>query len=326
MRPGVPWSVKGIDDQARTVAKSAARDAGLTLGQWLNTLILESSDEPAPAAKPAKKRAQKTAEVKVDPKAGAVDTSEIKDRLDQLADQLSNLTQTSQDTAVARFMEPAEETAADAGALEAIIDRIEANERRAEAAFGQVNDRLQDVSERLENFPTNSGPTSPEDVPGFTALEAALRNIVEHVGQSERRTVETLANIQERMSDIAARANRAEERGIESSAAALNTIEERITHLADRIEQGKEESVDEVRTFLDASLSQLSQRIDDIHRSAEVSSEQARSTAAQLVEQQGQQIEGRLNQIIEESRKAQADDPQLGPHQSGNRQPQPALR
>jgi localization factor PodJL len=45
----MPWSVKGVDAQARDVAKDAARRAGMTLGEWLNTMIVETAtDEPEP--------------------------------------------------------------------------------------------------------------------------------------------------------------------------------------------------------------------------------------------------------------------------------------
>ncbi len=47
MPVGSPWSVKGIDPRARAVAKSAARRDGLTLGEWLNRVILDDNeDEP----------------------------------------------------------------------------------------------------------------------------------------------------------------------------------------------------------------------------------------------------------------------------------------
>src|SRR3954462_15082 len=36
-----PWSVKGIDPKAREVAKDLARRSGMTLGEWLNRVILE---------------------------------------------------------------------------------------------------------------------------------------------------------------------------------------------------------------------------------------------------------------------------------------------
>ena len=41
MSAGAPWSVKGIDPKAREVAKDLARRSGMTLGEWLNRVILE---------------------------------------------------------------------------------------------------------------------------------------------------------------------------------------------------------------------------------------------------------------------------------------------
>jgi len=45
MTSGTPWSVKGIDPRARAMAKTAARREGVTLGEWLNRVILD--DGPA---------------------------------------------------------------------------------------------------------------------------------------------------------------------------------------------------------------------------------------------------------------------------------------
>src|ERR1700744_4432439 len=41
MTAAAPWSVKGIDPKAREVAKTLARRSGMTLGEWLNRIILE---------------------------------------------------------------------------------------------------------------------------------------------------------------------------------------------------------------------------------------------------------------------------------------------
>ena len=46
MKSNIPWSVKGIDPEAREAAKVAARRAGMTLGEWLNSLILQSGELP----------------------------------------------------------------------------------------------------------------------------------------------------------------------------------------------------------------------------------------------------------------------------------------
>ena len=41
MTAASPWSVKGIDPKAREVAKDLARRSGMTLGEWLNRMIIE---------------------------------------------------------------------------------------------------------------------------------------------------------------------------------------------------------------------------------------------------------------------------------------------
>ena len=45
MKLGVPWSVKGIRPEARETAREAARRSGMSLGEWLNTVILHQAAE-----------------------------------------------------------------------------------------------------------------------------------------------------------------------------------------------------------------------------------------------------------------------------------------
>jgi localization factor PodJL len=45
MKPGIPWSVKGIEPDVREAAKQAARRSGMTLGEWLNSTILGQAEE-----------------------------------------------------------------------------------------------------------------------------------------------------------------------------------------------------------------------------------------------------------------------------------------
>ena len=314
MRPGVPWSVKGIDDQARQAAKSAAKDAGLTLGQWLNSIILEtaesSSGHPAAATAAGNKRSGKRKSVRNAPDAGQSDT-EIKSRLDQLAEQLTDLTKQNQDTAVASFIEPTGGAGADSGSLEAIVDRIEANERRSDAAIDEVNQRLQAMTDQLAEGPAGGMPTRPEDVPGFTALESALRNIVDHIETSEQRTVDTLAAVQARMVDISTRANSAQEQGIDSNAPAIQSLEQRVTELAGRLEHSQAEITSSSRAYVDSNVDQLSQRIDAVHHSTEAIAGQAQTIAARSAEEQGQQIEDRLKSVIAEMRATEQESPLL---------------
>ena len=45
MSAAAPWSVKGIEPKAREIAKDLARRSGMTLGEWLNTIIMEDGDD-----------------------------------------------------------------------------------------------------------------------------------------------------------------------------------------------------------------------------------------------------------------------------------------
>src|SRR5277367_2023643 len=51
MRP-VPWHVKGVHPDARDVAREAARRSGVSVGTWLNSLIIKAADEHIPPGKP----------------------------------------------------------------------------------------------------------------------------------------------------------------------------------------------------------------------------------------------------------------------------------
>jgi localization factor PodJL len=52
MRP-VPWHVKGIHPDVRGAAREAARRSGLSVGAWLNSLIIEAADKDAPPGEPS---------------------------------------------------------------------------------------------------------------------------------------------------------------------------------------------------------------------------------------------------------------------------------
>jgi localization factor PodJL len=51
MRP-VPWHVKGVHPDAREVAREAARRSGVSVGSWLNALIIEMADKGASPGEP----------------------------------------------------------------------------------------------------------------------------------------------------------------------------------------------------------------------------------------------------------------------------------
>src|SRR6185503_4362074 len=167
MKPGIPWSVKGIEPETREAAKEAARRSGMTLGEWLNTKILDSADEPEPVPVTRHQR----------PSASRGETSI---RLEDIAEQLARIARREQNTAAAPSY-ASENRFEDEENLTKILNRVESNERQTVEAFTAVNERLAVLSRQV--LQTAKMPTlaKPEESPAFKSLESAVRNIVEHI-------------------------------------------------------------------------------------------------------------------------------------------------
>lgn len=166
MKPGIPWSVKGIEPETREAAKEAARRSGMTLGEWLNSKILDSAEEAEslPAARHYR------------PTPARAETSI---RLEDIAEQLSRIARREQNTAPASYV--SETRLEDEENLAKILNRIESNERQTVEAFTAVNERLAVLSRQV--LQTAKMPTlaKPEEPAAFKSLEVAVRNIVEHI-------------------------------------------------------------------------------------------------------------------------------------------------
>lgn len=124
MTAGTPWSVKGIDPKAREVAKDLARRSGMTLGEWLNRVILED-DVPEEVSSQA----------------------EIPDRARRLAD-APRLRLAS--TASPRHELGSGDLSRVAQALDRLTDRIEASETRTGLAITSIEHSVRQAVARIE--------------------------------------------------------------------------------------------------------------------------------------------------------------------------------
>jgi localization factor PodJL len=232
MKPGIPWSVKGIEQQARAAAKQAARQSGMTIGEWLNSVILESAEggddlerryrRPAYRPKPLPGSDQEHGEG-------------VTLRLEEIAEQLHTIARQESDTAVARQTSPEDEAA-----LRAIVERLDAYEQQTSSALGVMQEKLDDVAERLWRLPAHEAaghqgagaklPQRAADVPGYQALEEALRHVIEHIELSETRTRDTIKSLQDRLAETTGRSG-----GEPTDAVALANLEQRVAELAERM-------------------------------------------------------------------------------------------
>jgi localization factor PodJL len=92
MQLGVPWKVKGIRPDARETAREAARRAGMSVGEWLNSVIVDSAFEEGV-------RLRRRYEPD-DDDAEEDNLSGVHQRLDELARQLEHM------SVVAKFAPP----------------------------------------------------------------------------------------------------------------------------------------------------------------------------------------------------------------------------
>ncbi|MCB1431862.1 MAG: hypothetical protein KDK75_05295, partial [Alphaproteobacteria bacterium] len=164
----------------------------MTLGEWLNTVILDQSEDGVPTGvsviaqevdleqdrpnKPSKALGEA-------PMSHPKHDRDSSLRLEDIAQQLSQLAQRERESATIQSFEPSRRQSEDREAIDRVLSRIDSNERKAVEAFTAVNERLSVLGRQIAMSQKAPSPVfeKPEDVPGFSALEAAIRNVVEHI-------------------------------------------------------------------------------------------------------------------------------------------------
>lgn len=164
------WSVKGVDDRARAVAKEKARLKGITLGDYINNLLLEGHSEAGP---------RDFFEPVSTPRPGALDG--LAHRIEAV-EARSTLAITGIDQSVIGLLARLENTENSSSAMAAEVERM-IDELR------ETHESLHDKVGALEA--DESGQQSLE---AMKALEDALGKLASHVYEEGRLTQdETMA-------------------------------------------------------------------------------------------------------------------------------------
>jgi localization factor PodJL len=289
MKPGIPWSVKGIEPETREAAKDAARRSGMTLGEWLNSKILDSTDEQESAPPVRHQRAYPA-------------RAETSIRLEDIAEQLSRIARREQNTAPASYV--SENRLEDEENFARILNRVESNERQTVEAFTAVNERLAVLSRQVLQTAKMPTISKPEEPAAFKSLETAVRNIVEHIEISERRTRDSLKSMQDRMAEMAQRATSSNSEQILQSAPAFTSLESRLNELANRVERSESKSDAGLSDILRVELSQLAERIETVRESSEHLASKAQTAAVQTSQAELREIEKRILSLLKEAQSA----------------------
>lgn len=164
-KSNVPWSVKGIDQDARSVAKELARRRGMTLGEFITEMIREKGfDETNPA--PEKEQGKLVSGVTTDQLRGVVDTlNRLNDRLKAAESDLALNQLQSKETAEGLNK-----------GLETVFERVK---RLESEARGEPSPQIAQRLDKLEGAAEKNSW-----VKSLVALEKALSTLVEQVENS----------------------------------------------------------------------------------------------------------------------------------------------
>ncbi|MDI1281118.1 hypothetical protein [Brevundimonas sp.] len=182
MSAAAPWSVKGIEPKAREIAKDLARRSGMTLGEWLNTMILEDDDD---GVVPLSRREH------------AAESIDRRGRYRRVDDAYS-----TPDAPWDRL----------SASVDAIAARLEASERRSTVAIQGVDQAVTGLVRRLENQDQKtdaSGRRIDDIAEELREGHKRLRRFEQEVGP---RTVETFSKVETTLGSLAGRLYDIEER------------------------------------------------------------------------------------------------------------------
>ena len=299
MKPGIPWSVKGVEPELREIAKTAARRSGMTLGEWLNSAINEQAEPESEGESPAASEAPRPV------RKNLISTHPIEraaTKLEDIAEQLARLAARETDSSY-RTAPTAEEHFSFAK----VLSRVETNERQSVEALSAMNDRLATLSRQISR---PAAAPKLEETPGYQAMEKAVRNIVEHLEVSDRRTRENMKSLQERMAEMANKVASSNSEQVLRQAPAFNQLENRLTDLARRLEHAPPApaQADDLR----AELDQLAGRIETVHQAAESLANRAQTQAVQSAQGELRAIEQRITSLLNDARQSISTD-HLGP-------------
>ncbi|MEZ5893486.1 MAG: hypothetical protein R3C58_10160 [Parvularculaceae bacterium] len=283
MKSNAPWSVKGIEKDARETAKAAAQREGMTVGEWLNQIIYSASDPDAPMSGgeiEGLRARDLAAAIEHLSKRIAVAESKGADAVDNLARSLGGAVErlqrleraeptASSDAELADRVRLLEEKGTDRQRIEAL--------RALERAVGQIavqfsnaekstHSRLDAAERQLHAIAGRIETASPEETVSANAVREAIEGMAARVARAEK---------------IAAEATQIKAEAAESvDADFIQKTGLRLRILGDEIKRGG----DQMRT-LETTITRLSQQIDAAEKRSAEGVQKVAETIADLREQ-----------------------------------------
>ncbi len=251
MSAGAPWSVKGIDPKAREVAKDLARRSGMTLGEWLNRVILEDDvpDEVTAEAqfgdRPFRAQAPRLRAISppAPPSATPPDMARIAHALDRLTDRIE-----ASETRTGLAINGVEHSVRQA------LARIETTEREQHAAATRLEGLLAEASaeqsyfgERLRRLESEAGG-GPRSIEALRLIESrlsridpevvvdtVLQRLGDRLATAEARTASALEGLQGALATLDRRIGAVEGAGSDQAELKFEALAQVLTHRVEAV-------------------------------------------------------------------------------------------
>ena len=249
MKLGVPWSVKGIRPEARETAEEAARRSGVSLGEWLNAVIVQQAEAEGVQAP------------SLDDKDDGDAIATVHERLDEIAQRIEQLSRSGPVAYAPKHIRDEPDQLAELiGRLDRRLDQF-ANVSAppplppiAPAAMSSTRlppslDRaVAEIAARQHMLNASAAPTpmaapapatTPMPVQDLSGLEDQLRNITNQIEALRQPGIEQAINaLRDELGEIGRALSDAMPRR------ALEDIEKQIYGLNQRIAEGRQAGFD----------------------------------------------------------------------------------
>jgi localization factor PodJL len=290
MKPGNPWSVKGIQPAARQAAKDAARRHGMTLGQWLNHVIMDSNEQqgdtdtantvaeqPPVPQQPLPQQQMAKPQVAPQPVAApAPKSQQLHDRIEDLAAKLDSVVNKQsgqvdldQWQAVKGRSSGWNDLAVRTIGVEAAPDSPPPSECVPESkptyapdskaeVFGE---RISALTDKLDSVVQARTETKSRSDKSLMELEQALRNVINHIEISDRQNTDVMKSIQTRLSELSSRNAVTDIDTVQELTSTISTMDDRLSHLSQRVLKTEIESTE--YTSFEEKIKALANRLDN---------------------------------------------------------------
>ncbi len=284
MKSNAPWSVKGIDKDARETAKAAAQRQGMTVGEWLNHIIFTAGDpNAAPTTGDIEGLRARDLAAAIEHLSRRIAAAESKGAaaVDHLARSLGG--------AVERLQRLERADAPSAGGDEALAARVRALEEKS--TDRQRIEALRALERAVGQIAVQFSNSEKSTVARIDAAERQLQSIAERLDQGAGDDAVSASAVRDAIEGMAERIARAEKIAAEAAqmkAEAGESIDAdfiqktglRLRILGDEIKRGG----DQMRA-LESTIAKLSQQIDAAEKRSAEGVQKVAETIADLRDQ-----------------------------------------